>query len=188
MLKILDQFDELRPTAEQAIRAIFDREHGATLHDFPPTLAAWLDGDEILATASLRFAKDGFFSECYLDMPVERLIERKAGIAVKRSEIVEVGSLAAPRPGATLGLVEAIIDACYEGGCRWAFFTATARLRALLRRSGVVQIELAPALPERVPAPETWGQYYLADPRVVAVGAHMLRGRYAQPLLEANHG
>jgi len=181
MFVIVDESHELRREVELSISRLFDREHGASLAVFPPTLVAWLAGGEVAAAASVRFAAEGFFSECYLDAPVEHLIGRKAGLAVGRSEVVEVGSLAAPHPGATLALVAAIIASCHEAGCRWAFFTATARLRALLRRSGILQIELAAAAPDRVASPEAWGRYYLGDPRVVAVGAHMLGGRCALP-------
>jgi len=90
-----------------------------------------------------------------------------------------VGSLAAGRPGEIRDLVCGVIGFLRSRGTRWAFFTATARLRTFLRRAGMPLIELAAADPSRIAAAETWGRYYLQDPRVMLIGDAMLSAALA---------
>lgn len=167
----------LRGSLEESIRAVFLAEYGARIPVFPRKLLVLLDQDrQPLAAAGLRRAEDGFFSECYLNEPVETCLSRRAGTAVARADVVEFVNLAAMRPGAALPLVGAAVRLCLASGCRWGLFTATARLRALLRRAGFVVEDIAAASPERVAQPEAWGSYYLHDPRVLAVRAESLPG------------
>ncbi|HSV28570.1 MAG TPA: thermostable hemolysin [Candidatus Omnitrophota bacterium] len=174
-LVVADPDHPLRGSLEDAIRAVFLAEYGARVPAFPRQLLALLDRESRpLAASGLRFAEDGFFSECYLEEPVEESLGRRAGTAVSRTEVVEFVSLAALRPGAALPLVGGAVRLCLASGCRWGLFTATARLRALLGRAGFVVEDIAAADRERVTRPENWGSYYLHDPRVVAVRAESL--------------
>ena len=174
MFEIIPPEHPLRPGAEAVIRAAFLRDHGAVLADLPRLLVAEHDGGVIRCAASLRFAADGFFSERYLDAPVEQLVTRHAGIRAMRGDLAEVGSLAAARTGAVCPLVGGIITLLRRQGVRWAFFTATARLRTLLRRADIPLIELAAADAARITHAERWGGYYRQDPRVMLVGDYMV--------------
>ena len=174
-LALLEPSDPQRPAIEQAIRSVFAEEYGARVSALPQTLAALLDKHGTLLSATgLRFERDGFFSEHYLDEPVEQILSRCAGMAVNRSQIVEIGSMAGFRPATSLLLVDLIARRCLDSGLSWAIFTATNRLRALLRRSRITTIDLAAASRDRVPDPDIWGGYYLHDPRVVAVNGAAL--------------
>lgn len=174
-LVVADPDHPLRGSLEDAIRTVFQAEYGARVAAFPRQLVGLLDRDSRpLAAAGLRFAEDGFFSERYLDEPVEESLGRRAGMAVARTDVVEFVSLAALRPGAALPLVGGVVRLCLALGCHWGLFTATARLRALLRRTGYVIEDFTAASPDRIARPETWGSYYLHDPRVVAVRAESL--------------
>jgi hypothetical protein len=164
----------LREEAETTIRAAYQRKHGAQLDSLPSTLVAEIEADRVICAASLRFAAEGFFSERYLDLPVEALVARHAGVRAARDTMAEVGSLAAARPGALGHLVAGVIEHLQTRGIRWAFFTATARLRNLLRRIGIPLIELGAADPHRIDNAEIWGGYYRHDPRVMLVGDDML--------------
>ena len=164
-----------RPAVEQAIRSVFAEEYGARVSALPRTLAALLDSHgAVLSATGLRFEQDGFFSEHYRDEPVERLLSRCAGTAVDRSQVVEIGSMAGFRPATSLILVDMVARRCLDEGVTWAIFTATDRLRALLRRSRIATIDLVAASRDRVPDPDHWGGYYLHDPRVVAVNGGAL--------------
>lgn len=163
-----------RAETEDAIRAAFRREHDARLAGFPRTLVAQIDERGVVCAAALRFAEDGFFSERYLEGPVEETVSRHSGVRAERDTLAEVGSLASARPGQVWSLVGGVIHHLHGLGIRWAVFTATARLRTLLRWSGVPLIELAAADPSRVEDPDDWGGYYHHDPRVMAVGEHMV--------------
>jgi hypothetical protein len=164
----------LRPAVENTIRLAYRRDHGARLASFPSWLVANTDETGVIGAAALRFADDGFFSERYLDRPIEDLIARRAGTDADRSQLVEVGNLAAGRAGEIRVLVHGIVGLLYSQRMRWAFFTATARLRTLLSRAGIPLIELAAADPRRIDDAKAWGSYYQQDPRVVFVGGHML--------------
>jgi hypothetical protein len=174
MFQVIDREHRLRPLVESTIRSAFRRDHGARLTTLPRWLVAKTDDAGVICAASLRFAEDGFFSEHYLDQPIEQLIAMHSGDHPSRAVLAEVGSLAAERPGEVREMIGGIIRFLQARGTRWAFFTATARLRTLLRRSGISLIELAPADPARIDFVETWGTYYLQDPRVVMASDEML--------------
>lgn len=161
-----------RDGLERAVRAVFLAEYGAHVPAFPDRMVASLDpAGRLLAVAGLRFAGDGLFSRIYLDGPAEQALSLALGRPVTAGQVVEFSSLAAPRAGAAWPLVAASIGFCLEQGCTVGLFTATARLRALVRRAGIPLVDLGPARRDRVANPASWGSYYLHDPRVVAVDA-----------------
>jgi len=179
MFDVIDPKHPLRPVVEATIRSAYRREHGAELTSFPRWLVANTDEAGVICAASVRFAEDGFFSERYLDLPIEQLVARTTGTHPDRSVLAEVGSLAAGRPGEVRELVCGLIAFLRNRGTRWAFFTATARLRTFLRRAGMPLIELAAADPTRIDAAESWGRYYQQDPRVMLIGDSMLSAALA---------
>jgi hypothetical protein len=173
MFEVITPTHPRRKAVEATIRLAYQCDHGARLTSFPTWLVANTDETGVIGAAALRFAADGFFSELYLDKPIEQTIARWAGGIVDRGQLVEVGNLAAGRSGEIKVLIHGIIALLCSQDIRWAFFTATARLRNLLRRAGIPLIELASADPRRMDA-ASWGSYYQQDPRVVLVGQHML--------------
>lgn len=182
-LILADRDHPCRDLLECTVRQVFLAEFGAHVPAFPSRLVATLDREgQPLAVAGLRFAEDGLFSEAYLDGPAEAVLSAIAGREVARSRIVEFSSMAATRPGAAMPLVAAAIRLCLAAGATWGMFTATGRLRALLRRSGLTGVDLGPALPERLADAGAWGSYYLHDPRVVAVSGDSLRALRPLPL------
>jgi hypothetical protein len=174
-LILADRDHPARPALERMVRAVFFAEYGARVPAFPNRLVARLDGaGQPEAVAGLRFAEDGLFSEIYLDAPVEEALGNAIGRPVARGQIVEFSSLAATRPGAALPLVGAAIRLCLGAGATHGLFTATSRLRALLRRTGLTTVDLGPANPARLADASPWGSYYLHDPRVLAVSGDSL--------------
>ncbi len=184
MLTMINQDHPLRSATEQVIREAYRREHNARLESFPTCLVAWIVESEIVCAASLRFRPDGFFSDCYLDHPIEDIIGHHVGGAPNPNTLVEVGNLAAVRPHDIGGFIHEIIAFAEKKGMLWAFFTATARLRAFLRRGGLPLIELAVADPARVKDVQIWGDYYRQDPRVMLVGKHMIKSLDQSPPVE----
>lgn len=160
----------LRAATEALIRRVYAYEYAATPSAFPVRLLAHVDADgQPQCAAGLRFATDGFFSEQYLDLPIEALLGTAAGHAVQRARIFEVTTLASQAPGAAVGFLGHIVDWGQQQGFDWAFFTATDRLRALLRRLGLPLLALAGADPARLTDAGRWGRYYLSGPSVCAV-------------------
>lgn len=174
-LVLADRAHPLRGRLERTVRAVFLAEYGAHVPQFPHRLIAILDADGApRAIAGLRFAQDGLFSGAYLDGTAETVLARSFGRPVRRGRIVEFSSLAAPRAGAAMPLIGAAIRLCRAAGADFGVFTATARLRALLRRSGLAMVDLGPARRERRDDAAVWGSYYRHDPRVLAVAAEAL--------------
>lgn len=160
----------LRQDVEAYIREVYSREYSANLTRFPETLVALLDDrGEISCAAGVRFSEDGFFSERYLARPIESLLDPVWASPVRREQIAEITSLAGTRPGASLILFQFMADFFRERSVSWLFFTATERLRAILRRSGAPVLDLDGADADCVDDPNQWGSYYAANPRVVAL-------------------
>ncbi len=157
------------------IRAVYALSYGAQVTNFPKTIIGLADNnDRIHAAAGLRDASEPYFSEHYLDAPVETVIGGIAKARVDREAIVEVSSLASRTPAISVRFMTELVLYGEELGFDWAFFTATSRLEKLLRRMRLPLIALGAAKASRVPNPEIWGSYYETDPRVLAFGREQL--------------
>ena len=121
-----------------------------------------MSAGQLLCAAGLRFAADGFFSECYLDAPVDEVLSACGLLPVRREKIFEVTSLASRAPHMVGSFLRKIIACGEAAGFEWAFFTATAPLKALLERIGLPLMPLADADRSRVANPDAWGTYYAA--------------------------
>jgi hypothetical protein len=162
--------DSLRPAAEHLIADVYARQYGARIATFPDTLVVMLGSDgSVCCAAALRFAAEGFFSEAYLDAPVDVVLSGLRQAPVRREKIFEVTSLASRAPHLVGGFLRKIVACGEAAGFEWAFFTATAPLKALLERMRLVPLSLAAADSSRVASPTIWGSYYAFAPRVYAV-------------------
>lgn len=160
----------LRPAVEAMVRTVFHSEYGARIGAFPERMIVVLDAaGEPRCAAGLRDAETGFFSEQYLDVPLEVAIAASAGRPVARDAVLELGSVAASRPGALLMLLRGFARVGLGSGYRWGVFTATGRLRRLAQRFAIDVADLGPASVARIANPQDWGSYYENDPRVCAV-------------------
>lgn len=170
--------DPLRADAESLVRRMFRLRHGADVSHLPVRLLAALSpaGDPV-AVAGLRDSADGFFSECYLDRPVERELGRAAGVLLSRDCVIEFTALAAGRSAPLLCLFRAAVGLGLREGREWGLFTATAAIRAMADRLGLPVLELAAASRDRVCEPEAWGAYYEQDPWVCGIDLARARDR-----------
>lgn len=159
-----------RPEAEAFIRAVFARHYGAEVSSFAPDLMLLEQGGRTLAATGWRAAGAGpLFLERYLDQPIEAALARLAGQAVRRERIVEVGNLAAIRPGSSLHVILELGAYLDRQGYEWVVFTATRELIGIFTRLGLPPLALAPAEPARLGAEAAaWGRYYDTAPIVVA--------------------
>ena len=161
---------DLRPAAEQLIAEVYALHYAARITTFPATLIGMRsDRDTLLCAAGLRFAADGFFSECYLDAPVDAMLSGLSPSPVRRESVFEVTSLASRAPHVVGSFLRKIVACGEAAGFEWAFFTATAPLKALLERIGLPLVPLVTADRARVANPESWGTYYQLAPSVYAV-------------------
>jgi Thermostable hemolysin len=162
--------DQCRAQVERLIRTIYWERFTAQPGLLPQTLVADVCGaGTVECAAGIRYSNHGFFSEWYLNQPVEVALRFRTGRIADRTRVIEVCNLVARRPGSSLPFVRSNIEFAEAADVDWAIFTATNPLRALLARSGLKMVELVRASRGRVPNPEDWGSYYEHDPRVMAV-------------------
>lgn len=170
-----------RAEAEAFVAEVYREHHAADLKSFMPWLLAFRgpDGD-LLAVVGLRLAASHrLFVEQYLDVSAEDAASEALAQAVDRDTMVEVGGLAARRPGDARRLILCMTRGLHAAGLRWVLFTATSQLRNAFDRLGLRPVTLAPALRERLePSATDWGRYYDTQPMLVcgdiAAGAAML--------------
>jgi hypothetical protein len=169
-VKLTPRDDNLRPLAENLITEVYAHHYAARILVFPETLISLVGSDDtVCCAAGLRFAADGFFSESYLDAPVNDVLSALRSVPVRREKIFEVTSLASRTPHFVGGFLRKIVACGEAAGFEWAFFTATAPLKTLLERMNLQLAPLADATSLRVSNPEVWGSYYALAPRVYAV-------------------
>jgi hypothetical protein len=162
--------DDLRARVEDEIRTTYWERFQARLARLPRTLVASVSTSGIIeCAAGVRFSEHDFFSECYLDLPVEIALQHRFGLPVQRRRIIEVCNLAGRKPGRSQSFIASFIEFAESDEFDWVIFTATKSLRALLERSGLRMTQLARAERFRVANPSDWGSYYEHDPRVMAV-------------------
>ncbi len=165
-----------RPIVSRFICATYLLSYDARVVNLPKTLIALVDKeDKVHAAAGLRDASEPFFSEHYLDLPIETLLSEVSRRRVLRSTVVEVSCLASRTPAISAHFMRELVFHGEELGYEWAFFTATSRLEKLLRRIRLPLLNLGDASMDRVPSPENWGSYYETDPRVLAFGREHLK-------------
>lgn len=156
--------------ATDHIKAVYRHAYDAAVHDFAPELAVTTNATgAVICAAGMRDGAAGLFSQVYLDAPIHQVLAARTGLDVAPSDLVEVVTMACLRPAAALPLLDAIAE---EGRVRdktWGIFTGTRPLWTMLMRAGLPIVRLAPARPERLADPGTWGSYYTTDPWVCAV-------------------
>ena len=158
---IIKAGDPLQEAARNLIRSVYRKRYDAVVRDFPELMIALLDeAGAPVCVAGLRLGLVDCFSEVYVDEPLERMLSRTLRKPVTRGEILEVTGLVSTRAGASFPLLQKIVEYGRARGMRWGVFTATGRLRRLIRTTRLPMIELAPATRERVANPEDWGSYY----------------------------
>lgn len=199
-LDLLRQGDPGRAEAERFIHERFEQVHHADVHHFLPELVALRDSHgRLTAVTGMRPASQGtLFLERYLDEPLEAPVSRLAGRIVPRSELVEVGNLAALSAGNARLMIIAVTWLLAARGMQWVAFTGAASLVNSFHRLGLEPSVLASADPTRLNGESAcWGSYYAQHPRVFAgnigyghdeLERNGVYGRLGFPLLLTENG
>ncbi len=172
-----------RAELEDFIGNSFFATYGAHVGHFCETLVACRDaGGALIAALGYSPADAGpTFLEQYLDAPLEVEIGRRLGRPVTRSQVVEVGNLAAIRPGAARILIVRTTRLLYRMGLHWVAFTATASVLNSFGRLHLQPQPLAAADPSRLPdGGRQWGSYYDTQPHVMFGDIHYGYAQLAQ--------
>lgn len=163
---------EDRRELEQFIHKSFKLAYGAHVHHFMPQLMSLRDAKgELLAVCGLRSAGAGMlFLEAYLEEPVDRFLTGRAGREIAREDIIEVGNLAAFRPGMGRHLIAVLTAHLHEIGVHWVVFTAIPGLRNAFTKLGIELTPICSADRTRLPSEcqAGWGSYYGKNPHVMA--------------------
>lgn len=163
--------DPGRSEVEAFIARVFEQRFAARLSSFAPTLVGLCDAQQgLVAAAGYRCADGGaLFLERYLGAPVEQLLPAPGGQRPLRRHIVEVGHLAASRPGEGRRLIQQLGAHLAEQGLDWVVSTLTEELRQLFLRIGVTPLALGVADPRLLGSEASaWGRYYEHAPVVLA--------------------
>jgi len=172
---VIREGDALRSVVETFIRNVYSAEHGAQLQTFPSRLFALMnERAEIMCAAGVRLQEDGFFSELYLNSPIEQALGTASKRTVTRSEIFEVTTFASRAPRATMKFIKSLGLFGEQNGFAWSFFTLTQRLHRLVGRLGHPLTHLADADYRRIPDHQRWGTYYASQPKVFAIASPRL--------------
>lgn len=160
--------DPARPGVEDYIRERFAQVHQAQIQYFLPHLISLRCAGNYSAAVGLAAGSGQLFAEQYLDAPVEQLAQQRLGLAVDRSQVMEIGNLVSTWKGSSLLLFIFIAELMQRLGYEWVVFTATREVQALLARLHYQPWVLAEADPNRLPnAGANWGAYYQRQPQVM---------------------
>jgi hypothetical protein len=166
---IVRETDSRRSEVEAFIRDVYRDAHRATPNAPPPNLMVHFDErGRIACAAGLRDGAERFFSEAYLDAPIETTLSAVTGSRIDRGDIVEVTTLVSRAPRRIARFLDDVAAEATRAGFTWSFFTVTRRLGMLLERHGVPLRPLADADRRRIDDPDRWGDYYACNPRVYA--------------------
>lgn len=175
--EIVDARHAERPGLERFIADIFRDRYGASIKYFHQTLMGvrGADGQWMAAAGLSPMLGREAFLDVYLDTPAEALIEtsiseHRPTRTVARDGLVEVGNLAATRPGGARLLILELTRYLHRQGFEWVVITATGEISNSLTRLGYAPRTLCEADPRRLPDQGlSWGSYYSCKPHVMAV-------------------
>lgn len=154
------------------IRQQYFLAHGARLSQLMKNLYALQEEDGTLlgAVGLDSFSDEPRLVECYLKQPAEAYLSDHLGETVRRDQIMEAGNLAATNLTGAILLTAFLTNEADRQQKSWALFTATAAVRAALKRIGIPYQSLLKATLDCVGNQYgDWGSYYQQDPEVVLV-------------------
>lgn len=163
--------DPGRAEAEALIEKVYARKYGASIsRHYPSLMSVHGAGGAVLAAVGFRAAADeSLFLENYLDEPIESALSKAADAPVRRSTIVEIGSLAGRSNGASVFLFVTLAALLRHRRFTHAVATATSGLQRVIEAFDFRLLDLGTARPDRLSdRGRSWGRYYGAEPKVLA--------------------
>lgn len=169
-LQVVARGDPRRAGLERFVARSFARAYDAHIEHFAEMLVGVADAQGAWS-AGVGYTPAGstpLFVEQYLDVPIEQAIAARLGVRIERSQIVEVGNLAACVPGAARRLIVRMTGMLHRLGHTWVVFTSTRALLNAFARLDLAPIVLACADPSRLAdGADRWGTYYDTSPLVM---------------------
>ncbi|GAA2149814.1 thermostable hemolysin [Kitasatospora kazusensis] len=168
--------------AADLVRKTYARTYEAQVMPDPDRfIVGQLEGN-VIACAGLAPGTGGsFFSERYLDAPIDAVLEQRFGVPVDRDRVIEVGALASCCRGSGQEMIKITPVIAWTLGMEYILCTATAGLREALDSAGIDFAPLGDAEPDGLEPGErlAWGSYYEQKPQVGVISLRVLSTLFA---------
>jgi len=162
----------LQASSARFVHQQYWRAHGATLRSLMFTRFAILGEDNApsAVVGIKQFNDQSTLVEKYLDSPIEQVISQFIKQPVLRSQVVEVGNLAADSLIQSCRLIVFLLNWLSEQGIQYATCTGTNAVRLALKRARVPFNTIGDADAERLGDERWhWGSYYDNDPKILLI-------------------
>ncbi len=168
-LSLIDSQSGEKPAVQDFISKRFNDAFGAEIQHFLPYfLASEMDGLIDSAIGFQPVQPQPLFLEQYLSHPIEHSLKAH-GIHISRSELVEIGNLAASFNSGSPLLFILLAAVLHQANYQWVVFTATRQVRHLIGKLQLSTISLGIADPQQLlDKSQEWGSYYQHQPIVLA--------------------
>lgn len=166
---------------ESFIGSTFSEHYDAELlHFYPYLFGAYDEFNKPYAAVGYRIAAEQrLFLEQYLDKPIEEYLSDLYSCSpqvslnpqLNREHIIEIGNLAASKPGACRKLFQLLTQYFCSSNYKWIVFTGTRTVRVVLKRMRLRAYPIAPASLKDIEASKqkSWGSYYDQEPMVMVM-------------------
>jgi len=172
-VSMVKSIDTERPNIQQFITHNFYKAYQAQVDHFADLLIGCKSDEDhhwMAAFGMSKLADKNAYLEQYLDQPIEHYIAFMTDKNVERSQIFELGNLAADYPGATRRLIKKMTSMIYNQGGRWVVFTANNLVLNAFHKLGLNPQVISRADPNRLPNHGiNWGHYYETSPQVMFI-------------------
>ncbi len=172
-VSMVKSIDTERPNIQQFITHNFYKAYQAQVDHFADLLIGCKSDEDhhwMAAFGMSKLADKNAYLEQYLDQPIEHYIAFMTDKKVERSQIFELGNLAADYPGATRRLIKKMTSMIYNQGGRWVVFTANNLVLNAFHKLGLNPQVISRADPNRLPNHGiNWGHYYETSPQVMFI-------------------
>ncbi len=162
----------LQQTSAQYIRRQYTLSHNAHVRHLIPQRFCTVDQQrKMTAVVGIRyFNGETSLLERYLDAPIERVVSQKITRHVARTELVEVGNLAAASLIHSGRLIVFLLHLLAAKELPYAVCTGTTAVRLALKRTGVPFDCIGDADPARLGLERLdWGNYYDKSPQILLI-------------------
>ena len=162
----------LQQTSAQYIRRQYVLSHNAHVRHLINQRFCTVDTNrQPNAVVGIRgFNQEATLIERYLDAPIEQVVSQHLAFRVARSDLVEVGNLAAASLIHSGRLIVFLLHLLASQKLPYAVCTGTAAVRLALKRTGVPFDYIGDADPARLGVEHLdWGSYYDKAPQILLI-------------------
>lgn len=169
-IQLVSAASEIRGDVEQFIQTSYKKHFSAHLNEFFPLILAVtkISDGTIIGALGLRYAdEEELFSECYLEQPIETLIQQNESKIIVRNKILELGNFVVRERSDIKSILPIISQYIKSLDVDWAVYTLTQPIKSYFDKCALKLIFLQKADVKAVNGAATdWGNYYKFKPAV----------------------